>query len=677
MNGYCGKFLRVDLSKGSLTDIPLSPSVLRDYVGGSGLAAHLFLEEILEAARAAGRMPTGGGVASDAGYPDPLGPDNPFIIATGPLTGTRLPATSRWTVSARSPLTGLWGEANVGGFFGAELKFAGYDGVLVTGRAAKPVYLLIDRGRASLEPADDIWGRDTYDVADLLAARHGGGGAEADGDGASAAPAQAAGTAKLRRPRVFTIGPAGENLVRYAAIVHDKHHVAGRTGMGAVMGAKNLKAVVARGAMGQAGQAGPEGGFTLADPAAVKELATGFVTRAHENMVTKSLHEAGTIMGMDLGGLIGDVPIRNWSLGAWGDELEKVGVGGYGAVLVGTSTCFACPIACKRKVTAEALGRKLEDAPGAEYETLGCLGPNLLISDLPALLVAGEVCNRLGLDTITAGGTLAYAYEAAEKGLLDGLVGAGAAAELAKGWGDAPFLVRMLGDIAHRRGPAGDALTEGSARLARRIGRPEALEFLAVAKGLEPPAHDARAVHGMAVAYATSTRGACHMSSLMYGVEHMGARAPEVGIESDGLQQSSEGRGRFCKLVQDLGAVYGQSAALCQLGGSIYSANDLAAMLNAATGFDYSLEDIMECGERIWHAKRGIGNLYGSDGRDDILSPRLLEVLEDGGAAGSEPDLPGMLAEWAELRGLDERGYARREVLERLGLGRLAGLIGG
>jgi len=667
MHGYCGKFLRVDLSKRTFTDFPLSSDVLRAYVGGSGLAAHLFLEAVspvLEAAQAAGRPLGGGagGATSDAGYPDPLGPDNPFIIATGPLTGTRFPATSRWTVSARSPLTGLWGEANVGGFFGAELKFAGYDGVLVTGRAANPVYLLIDRGRASLEPADDLWGRDTYDVADLLAARHGAAGA-AD--------------AKLRRPRVFTIGPAGENLVRYAAIVHDKHHVAGRTGMGAVMGAKNLKAVVARGAVGQAGQAGAEGGFTLADAAAVKELAAGFVTRSQENMVTKSLHEAGTIMGMDLGGLIGDVPIRNWSLGAWGDELEKVGVGGYDALLVGTATCFACPIACKRKVTAEALGRKLEDAPGAEYQTLGCLGPNLLISDLPALLVAGEVCNRLGLDTITAGGTLAYAYEAAEKGLLDGLVGAGAAAELAKGWGDAPFLVRMLGDIAHRRGPAGDALTEGSARLARRIGRPEALEFLAVAKGLEPPAHDARAVHGMAVAYATSTRGACHMSSLMYGVEHMGARAPEVGIESDGLQQSSEGRGRFCKLVQDLGAVYGQSAALCQLGGTIYSANDLAAMLNAATGFDYSLEDIMECGERIWHAKRGIGNLYGSDGRDDILSPRLLEVLEDGGAAGSEPDLPGMLAEWAELRGLDERGYARREVLERLGLGRLAGLIGG
>jgi len=664
MHGYCGRLLKADLTTGSLSDIPLSPTVLRDYVGGSGLAAHLFLEEVapvLEAARATGRMPTGGGVASDAGYPDPLGPDNPFIIATGPLTGTRFPATSRWTVSARSPLTGIWGEANVGGFFGAELKFAGYDGVLVTGRAAKPVYLLIDRGRASLEPAGDLWGRDTYEVADLLAARHG-----------------AAGTAdgKLRRPRVFTIGPAGENLVRYAAIVHDKHHVAGRTGMGAVMGAKNLKAVVARGAVGQAGQAGPEGGFTLADPAAVKELATGFVTRAQENMVTKSLHEAGTIMAMDLGGLIGDVPIRNWSLGAWGDELEKVGVGGYGAVLVGTSTCFACPIACKRKVTAEALGRKLEDAPGAEYQTLGCLGPNLLISDLPALLVAGEVCNRLGLDTITAGGTLAYAYEAAEKGLLDGLVGAGAAAELAKGWGDAPLMVRLIEDIAARRGPVGDALAEGSARLARRLGRPEALAFLATARGLEAPAHDPRAVHGMAVAYATSTRGACHTSSLMYGVEHMGARAPEVGIESDGLQQSSEGRGRFCKLVQDLGAVYGQSAALCQLGGTMYSANDLAAMLNAATGFGYSLEDIMECGERIWHAKRGIGNLYGSDGRDDTLSPRLLEVLEDGGAAGSEPDLPGMVAEWAELRGLDERGYARREVLERLGLGRLAALIG-
>jgi aldehyde:ferredoxin oxidoreductase len=678
LKGYCGKLLRVDLSSGLFLEIPLDPGVARTFVGGSGLAAHLFLEEIAPAAR---RVAETDGTAllgpAGRGYPDPLGPENPLILATGPLTGTRIPCAPRFTVSARSPLTGIWGEANVGGFFGPELKFAGYDAVVVTGRAPAPVYLLIDRGTPSLKPAADLWGRDTYETNDLLVERHGPAGPADTADTAQGGDAPAE---RLRRPQVLAIGPAGENLVRFASAIHGKHHAAGRTGMGAVMGAKNLKAVVVRGA---GGLGGPAGAFPLADPDGIKDLAAVFVARAKENMVTRSLGEAGTIMGMDIGALIGDVPIRNWSLGAWGDELEKVGVGGYESHLTSTGTCFLCPVRCKRKVTVEALGHSLVEAAGSEYETLGLLGPNLLISDLPALLVAGEVANRLGIDTITAGGTLAYAYEAADRGLLDGVVGpadpkAGSAAvEALKGaWGDATRMVGLLGDIAYRRG-VGNDLADGSAILARRIGRPEALEFLSTVKGLEAPAHDVRAVHGMAVAYATSTRGACHMNSLMYGAEHAGVSAPEAGLESDGRQQSSAGKGLLNKAAQDLGSVFGQAAVLCQLGGNMYTGHELVAMLNAVTGFGYTLDEVLECGARIWHLKRGIGALYGLGPEDDRLPPRLLSPLDEGGAAGAVPDLEGMLSEWYEARGIDpQTGLAKPEALKGLGLSRLAGLLG-
>ncbi len=650
MNGYAGRILKVDLGTGALSDLPLSPGDARGFIGGSGLAAHLFFE--LVAPELEARVMARAGARAIASYPDPLGPENPLIIMTGPLTGTKLPASARWTVSARSPLTGIWGEANVGGFLGAELKGAGYDGIIVTGSAEAPVYLSVSEGKASLAKADDLWGKDTYETDDILTRRHAG-------------------------AKAMAIGPAGENLVRYAAIVHAKHHVAGRTGMGAVMGAKRLKAVVVRGGRGgervgeDGGKAAGREAVPAANPGRLAELVGELAARAKESMVAQSLGEAGTIMGMDLGGLIGDVPIRNWSQGAWGDELEKVGVGAYQSYLTGKGTCFACPVGCKRKVSLEAYGHTLDKAAGAEYETLACLGPNLLISDLPALLVAGERCNRLGLDTITAGSTLAFAYEAAEKGLISWFQGS---ERLKDGWGKAALLLELLEDIAYRRGIGGD-LAEGSAVMARKIGGPKAAGLLATVKDLEAPAHDPRAVHGMGVAYATSTRGACHMASSMYGVEHSGLLAADAGCETDGVQQSSAGKGLLQKACQDFGSVFGQAAILCQLGGNIYTGHDLLEALNAVTGFDLTMDALLECGARIWHLKRGISNLYGVTAKDDKLPPRLTAVLEEGGAAGSTPDMDLMLREWREARGLDESGFARREVLKELGLGRLDDLL--
>lgn len=648
MHGYCGRLLAVDLTARRVEERALPDEAARLYIGGSGLAARLFFDAVAPALRAARRRP--------ADYPDPLGPDNPLIIMTGPLTGTRLVAAARWAVAARSPLTGIWGECNVGGSFGAELKSCGYDGIVIVGRAAAPAYLLIAGGRASLEPAGDLWGRDCYETEDALAARHGAAGAG-------------------RRPRTMCIGPAGENLVRFACIMHDKHHAAGRTGLGAVMGAKRLKAVVAQAAPRAGAAAGPTAGAAPhnapapygapapADPAALDALVAALRARAADSMIIKTLTETGTIASMDLGSLIGDVPVKNFSRGAW-DGFERLTVDAYGRHLVGTSTCYGCPVGCFRKVDAAALGHVLKGAPGAEYETLAMFGANLLIDDLPAILVAGEVANRLGLDTISAGATIAFAYEAADRGLLD---------RLAAGWGDPRRLVELLADIAHRR-DAGALLADGSAALARRIGD-GAEAFLCAVKGLEAPAHDPRAAHGLGIAYASSPRGACHMQSLMFGMEMTGFLAPEAGIDYDGNQQSSAGKGALNKAAQDLDCVFGQSALLCHLGGNVYRPGDLVAALNAVTGLGLTLADVLECGARIWHLKRGIGNLYGMGRADDRLPPRLVEPLSEGGAADSTPDMEAMLAEWYQARGLDPDGRPRRDVLEGLGLAPLAALL--
>jgi len=515
-------------------------------------------------------------------------------------------------------------------------------------------------GEASLEPAGDLWGRDTYETDDLLTRRHSG--STAGGAAGPEAGASGEGAGRGRPPQVMCIGSAGERLVKYANIMHGKHHAAGRTGLGAVMGSKNLKAVVVRGGKTD---------LPIADPAAVKRLARTLTARLKDNIAARTLTEAGTMASFDIGSFIGDLPIRNWSMGAWDEGTERLGMSRYGEFLTGQATCYACPLGCSRKVTVKAYGRALEDAPGAEYETTALFGSNLLVKDLEAVLVANDTANRLGLDTISAGATIAYAYEAADAGLLDGFEGAG---DLKDGWGDGERLIRLLGDIACRRG-LGDFLAEGSEALAERVGSPAATELLTTVKRLEAPAHNPRAAHSWALAYATSNRGACHVGSMTFCLELMGYVVPEAGLDYDGIQQSSEGKGRMGKAAEDLGCVFGQAAILCLLGGSFYTVDDFLGALTAATGWNLTLDNVLECGARTWHLKRGINNLYGVRRSDDGVPKRLVEPHDEGGAAGSVPDVEMMLSEWYEARGLDQDGLPRREVLEGLGLERLADLL--
>ena len=343
MYGYTGKLLEVDLSTGTTRDLPLDPGLARDYIGGSGLAARLYLDRV-------------GG----APYPAPLDPANPLIVMTGPVAGHLLPGSSRFALCARSPQTGLWGEASCGGFFAPALKAAGYDGLIVTGAASSPVYLLVENGQAELRDAAHLWGRDTYETDDALKAAH----------GAAA--------------RTVSIGPAGENLVCYAAAVHDKGHVAGRTGMGAVMGSKRLKAIVALG----------KGKPPVAVPAGLKPLRESVVSRQADNLTTQTLKAYGTDGAMYVGSLMGDVPFRNWRNGEWDDDSIQALDGATMAetILTGTGTCHSCSVACKREVAVADGPYIVAKGPGPEYESVAAFGSLLLVPDLAATAAANDRC---------------------------------------------------------------------------------------------------------------------------------------------------------------------------------------------------------------------------------------------------------------------------------------------
>lgn len=637
MYGYQGKVLEVNLTTGQLGTLPLDEKTCRDFVGGSGIAARLFF------ARAGKRV----------GALDPLGPGNPLIFMTGPLVGTPVPSTGRMTASARSPLTGIWGESSVGGFFGAELKFAGYDGIILEGQVPRPVYLEIADDQVRLVPAGDWWGKDAYETIDGLAG--GFPGVEGKGTDSKAVDGSAAGepsAAAKRKPQILVIGPAGENRVPYAAIVHNKGHILGRTGMGAVMGSKRLKAIVVRGA----------GKVPVADEAAVKNLRNRLLEKMKNSILIEALHAFGTNSSMDLGSLSGDVPFKNWQLGAW-EGYERINGASFSdKVLVDARTCYGCPVACKREVEVKDGPFRMEKGPGPEYETVGTFGAMCLNDDVEAISKLNELCNRYGMDTISAGSTISFAIECFE----DGLIKPEQTGGLTLRWGDPELLVELVHLIGKGEG-FGKKLALGSRRLAAEIG-PKAEEKLTTVKGLEAPMHDPRAGHGMGLAYATSIRGACHVSSLTMGVEQGAAMYPGLNLIETYAGMESAGKAEMVVKTQNLGMVISGAAIVCQLAGMVYDDADLVAALTAVTGLPWTLEELMECGDRIWNLKRLIGNLSGAGRQDDMLPKRLLTPTAEGGAAGSVPDLDLMLAEFYALREIGPDGRPSRSRLERLGL---------
>ena len=604
MNGYMGKILRVDLTAEELWDEALDEGQTRDFVGGSGLAARLVYDI----------------VDSDT---DPLGPDNPLVFMTGPLVGTAMPSAGRCSVCALSPLTRLWGESNTGGFFGPELRFAGYDGIIVTGQAERQVWLSIVEGRAELHDGANLWGSDSYETQERVR--------EAMGE---------------PKARVACIGVAGETLVKMAAVMNDHGRAAGRTGMGAVMGSKNLKAIGVRGSAR----------VPLADPDGFKAVVREIIAGLDEDMQALSFQLAGTASGVDMLLMYGDMPIRYYQQGEWEGASNLSGVLMTDQYLNKGTACYRCPIACGRETRAPNYG--LDKVDGPEYETLGAFGSLAMVDDLEAVIYAGHLCNVYGVDTISTGCTIALACEMFERGIISAADTGG----LDIRYGDVQMTHRLIEMIAHRDG-FGDVLAEGSAALAERFGVPE---LAVTVNRLEVPMHDPRAFVGLAVTYALSPRGACHMEGDMYGVDMGMGPALELGILPGDRFETTEEKGRVSARQQAWRNLY-NAINLCQFQNP--GVERLLAALNGVTGWDLEADDLMTLGKRIVTLKRLLNLRRGLTRADDRLPDLLLKPLDDGGTEGTVPDVDTLLAgAYAEYGWDQETGRPTQETLERLGL---------
>jgi len=597
VHGYHSKILRVNLTTGEIRDEPLSEAWARLYLGGSGLAARYLYDE------------------TDAST-DPLGPDNLLCFMVGPFTGTPVPATNRFAVAARSPLTGIWGEADSGGRWAGALKRSGYDGILITGRAESPVYLWIEDGRAELRDASHLWGLDTYEL-DL--------GAE-----------------------MVCIGPAGERGVRFAAVMTGRQdgRAAGRTGLGAVMGSKNLKAIACRGR-----QRPP-----LADHDALVRSVRAIIPTIRKG--TANMHKYGTANGLLSFERMGDMPIHNWRMGKWTEGAERIsGQHMAETILTDTYACGGCPIGCGRVVEITSGPYAGVKGAGPEYETCASMGAMCLIDDIEAVAKLNELCNRYGMDTISTGSVIAFAMEAKERGLL----------KEGPDWGDAQGAIALVERIARQEDDLARLLGQGVRAAAAELGG-QAQEFAMHVKGLEMPMHDPRAFYSLAPAYATSNRGACHLQAL----SHIFARSvtmPEIGVHEVLDRYAVEGKGELVAKAQDLMCLF-DSLAQCKFvmfGGVKLS--HMTEWLRAITGWDVTNEEMLTIGERIYNLKRMYNVRLGVSRKDDTLPPRVLvHRFQEGGAAGRLPHLGRMLADYYEARGWTMEGIPTPEKLRELGL---------
>ena len=602
--GYMGKLLHVDLSTRTWEERPLNPEWTHLFLGGSGLGARLL----------------GSLISPEL---DPYAPEAPLIFTTGPFVGTPIPAAGRYSVVARSPLTGLVGEANSGGFWGPELRFSGYDGIVITGQAEPWAVLVIDETGVRLLHRPDLGGLDTYEIQARLRSE-----------------------LNLSKARVLAIGPAGENRVRYAAIMNDHGRAAARTGLGAVMGSKGLKAIVVHG----------RHKVPIARPEEFRKALRETMHYVLDDIYTQMLRAGGTILYTEVGGMYGDVPAQYYTRGDVDAWTEKVNAGELSDhYLVKHVACYRCPIACGREIRLPEYGEPKVDGP--EYETATGFSFMLGGDNLADAAYAGHLCNVYGLDTISTSASIAFAYYLYNEGVLsredvDGL-------DLS--WGKTQSAIELVHKIARREG-VGDLLAEGVKRMGERLNVPD----LAVhVKGLEVPYHDPRAFSGLALVYATSTRGADHMAGDVYHVD-TGREVPELGIVAGDPHDESEEKARVVARTMDYRA-FTNSVILCHF--EDITAPGLVTLLNTVTDWGWSVEDIAQTGERIYTYKRLLNHRLGMTREDDTL-PRLLRTpLADGNAAGYAPDVDAMLEHYYRVRGWDPAtGQPSASVLKRLRL---------
>ena len=596
MAGYMGKLLRVNLSNGQTSIEEIPQNLRKDFIGGRGLAVKYLYDEINPEI-------------------DALSPDNKLIFATGPATGTTSPTGGRYMVVTKGALTGTVASSNSGGFFGPALKKAGFDMVIIEGKADNPVYLYITDKSVSIKDAGHLWGKTTHETTDTLLNEN-----------------------NSKNGKVACIGPAGENLVKFAAIINDKHRAAGRTGVGAVMGSKNLKALFVDGNLK----------VSVADEN-FKEIMKEKLKIIKENPITgEALPQLGTKVLDNIVNENGLYPTNNFQTGVFDGTNEMCGEAlvekGY---LVKNTACFACPISCGRVVKLPN-GLKGE---GPEYETGWALGANCGVSNLIAITEANFLCNELGLDTISVGVTISCAMELFEKGFIK-------QDELEKGpalnFGSSEAIVFYTKKLAYREG-IGDKLAEGSYRLAESYGAPK---YSMSVKKQELPAYDPRGVQGHALQYATSNRGGCHVRGYMI--------APEILGSPEKLDpQSLDGKAEWVKIFQDLTSVI-DSSGLCLFTSFALGAGDYKDIVNAVTGFDFTTEELLKTGERIYNLERMFNLKANILPAQDTLPERFLkEPMPDGPNKGIVVKLDKLLPEYYKVRGW-ENGIPSEEKLKEL-----------
>ena len=610
MFGYHGKLLRVDLTEKRVEVEDLDPKLLEKYVGGVGIEAKILYEETTSTT-------------------DPLGPDNVLMAVTGPYTGTGIPASSRHHMMALSPLTGLLGESNVGGSWAVHFKKTGFDGIVITGKSDHPVYLWIHDGGVDFRDAKPIWGRDSYESAAFLKSE------------------------TSEKGSVAVIGPAGERLARVAGIPHINHVVraAARTGLGAVMGSKNLKAMVAYGTKD----------LPLAKPDALKEEIKAILP--HVKKATETFGKYGTSGGIDNYEKVGNFPIKNWRQGRWPGASKISGVAMHDTILTGRRGCLRCPITCGRHIKISEGPYAPLECEGPEYETIGTLGGECMVDDLAAICKANELCNRYGLDTISTGSIIAFAMEAYEKGILtrqdmDGV-------DLV--WGNGEGMVEMVHKMGKREG-IGKLMGDGVKRMAEALGK-NAVEFAIHVKGLEPSAHDPRRFFSQALSYGTAARGACHNASWSHPYE-LALHMSEIGIPEAQDPYQIEGKAEFTAKLQDLMCMT-DTLVICRFTqiGKAVNVTNMVNWLNLITGWNMDIPEFMKIGEMVFNLKRIYNTRLGVSRKDDFLPPRFLTLKRTGeGLTNQLPPMGQLLSDYYAYREWTEDGIPQPGKLEKLGL---------
>ncbi|MBE0518045.1 MAG: aldehyde ferredoxin oxidoreductase family protein [Thermoplasmata archaeon] len=602
-DGYTGKVLRVDLTNEKISTEPLNKEWAKQYIGGKGLGAKYLFEELKPGT-------------------DPLSPENILSVWTGPLVGTLVPLTSRYVIVTKSPLTGTFLDSYAGGFFGPEIKYSGFDGLIITGKASKPVYLWLNDGKAEIRDAKNIWGKDTYATEEIVRKETG-----------------------QKMARVASIGPAGEHVGLISSVTNDLTRNAGRGGTGAVFGSKNLKAIAAKGSLG----------VEVPDMDGLLKMAKEMIrTDVVDNPDHAGMITDGTPILVEMSNDAGILPTRNWNDGTF-DGHEGINSEAIKSrVLVRKRACFDCALACGTWAKVRSGIFKDSASEGPEYETLGLCGSNCGIKDVEAVVKFVEECDRQGLDSISTGNAVAMAMELYEKGVLskDDFGG------LDMRFGNAEAYVKMPAMIARRQN-IGALLADGTKRAAQKIGK-GAEEMVVAVKGMEYPAYDPRGSIGMALAYATSDRGACHL------------RAWPVANDAYGSQDPWNPEGKAATCVEDQTRTSIKwSFIFCDFYGVSFP--NMAKYYSAVTGNPSSEEHLRSLGRRIWNLTRAFNVREGFARKDDTLPEKMVKSpLRSGKTQGkcvSKESFEMMLSEYYSLWGWDSDGKPTKETLETVSLG--------